>query len=670
MRDNKRKRVSLKREITQLLILTSIIPITLIVMVSGYSLNKNIIQANNSVINANKNLIKEFLELDYINTDKNLEYLTSDINAKGVKDNSDNEIKRFKMTLENFENVHEDVCNVYMATEDGKLIMALNDEIEEGFQVRERDWYKKAINNPNEVIASEPYTDIVTKKIMVTYSKSVFNDKGELQGVIGVDKNLEKFSDIVKRIDNLTSAYATIFTEDGTIIADENPDMLGKNAEDLPWIEEAFKIKSGESGYIKINDSLYSVNRTIEEESGYTICVFIESKELILLYGKEFIIPGIIFILSIALIIISSKIFTKKLTNPIKEVARILNKIKSGDFTEHVEIEAHYNEEVTSMLEGVNAILHDMGTLLSGVKEASESVNDGCSTLFRIISESSNVSEEIAKSVQEIAQGATNQASQLDESVVIVSGLEEEIDKSIERSDKMLRTSNEVKVSSQEGMNAIEVLSEKYAENKEANDNIVTKVNLLSEKSNQIGIIVEVIKSITDQTNLLALNASIEAARAGDVGRGFAVVAEEVRKLAEESAKSASEINFVIEEIKRSISELDTEILKTSKLNYETGNSLRETKIKFEVIDSTIIELETSIKEVTESLDEITTKKNNVVFKISEVAAVGEETAAITEELSAASEEQYSGLLEVANEAERLKYDSQNLNNIINRFKI
>ena len=75
------------------------------------------------------------------------------------------------------------------------------------------------------------------------------------------------------------------------------------------------------------------------------------------------------------------------------------------------------------MLEGANALVHDMGVLLSGVKEASEGVNEGCSTLFNIISESSNVGEEIAKSVQEIAQGATNQAAQLEEGVRIVGGL-------------------------------------------------------------------------------------------------------------------------------------------------------------------------------------------------------------------------------------------------------
>lgn len=664
------KRIPLKREIYILLLLTSIIPIILIVAVNLYSLSRNIINANNSIINGNINLIKEALANDYKNSYMNLEYLAEDANAKGFKDSKNDEAKWLQKSLENFLNAHDDVANVYMASENGKFIMAPNVEIEEGFDATQRDWYKEAINNPKEVVVSQPYIDVVSKKIMVAYSKAVFNDKGELQGVIAIDKNLEKLSDTVKKIDNMNSAYSTIFTPNGTIIADEDSNMIGKNVNDLPWIEKVLNIEDGKSEYIKINDLNYSVNKVIEKESGYTICVFVQSKELISLYVKEIIIPVIILVLAIAVLTISSRIFTRKLTSPIKEVVRIINKIKDGNFTEYAEINENYNIEVTSMLEGANALVHDMGALLSGVKEASESVNEGCSTLFNIISESSNVGEEIAKSVQEIAQGATNQAAQLEEGVIIVGGLEEEIDKSLASSEKMLRTSNEVKSSSQEGMIAIEELSEKYAENKEANDNIVNKVNLLSEKSNQVGLIVEVIKSITEQTNLLALNASIEAARAGEVGKGFAVVAEEVRKLAEESAKSASEINLVIDEIKRSISELDREILKTSKLNDETGESLIATKIKFEVIDKIINELETNIEEVTNSLDIITMSKDNVVFKISEVSAVGEETAAITEELSAASEEQSSGLQEIANEAEGLKDNAKNLNDIIKKFKV
>ena len=171
-----------------------------------------------------------------------------------------------------------------------------------------------------------------------------------------------------------------------------------------------------------------------------------------------------------------------------------------------------------------------------------------------------------------------------------------EINKSINNSDNMSRTSSEVKSSSEEGRIALEKLTEKYLENKEANDNIVMKVNMLSDRSNKIGMIVEKIKAITEETNLLALNAGIEAARAGEVGRGFAVVAEE-------SAKSATEINEVIVNIKQDINNLNKDILKSNQLNNETGESLVEARNKFETIISRIDKSQGSIKSVTYSLE-------------------------------------------------------------------
>ena len=421
---------------------------------------------------------------------------------------------------------------------------------------------------------------------------------------------------------------------------------------------------------MKLDGITYLSYRSIESESGLNIAAFIPVSELIKSYVEDLILSIIVFISIVILVIISSKIYTGKLTKPIRQVVDVLNKIKNGDFTEKVESKIYYNKEIDSMINGLNTLIEDMGVLLSGVKEASEKVNCGSETLFGIISESSNVGEEVAKSVQQIAEGATNQAAQLDEGVRVVGELEDEVNKSIESSDRMLNTSKEVKISSTEGIVAIENLSEIYEKNKEASENMALKVDMLSTKSEEIGIIIDAIKSITEQTNLLALNASIEAARAGEVGRGFAVVAEEVRKLAEESAKSATEINSVIGEIKGNIKEIYEDTVTTRKLNNDTQASLLKTKEKFGVIDNNINELEENIKEVTYSLDKITQSKDTVVYKISEVAAVSQETAAITEEVSAASEEQSSGLQEMAGEAETLKDYSEILNNLIKKFKM
>ncbi|MBU6136856.1 methyl-accepting chemotaxis protein [Clostridium tertium] len=661
---------TIKKEIIQLLIFTSIIPIIVIFIVNFYSLNKNINEFTDSAIKSSINLLNEELVNIHLNSNRDVDYLALDANAKGIKENKNNEALWFEKTLQNYTKVNEDVVSAYIGSEDGKFLLSPYEDMGSDYDPRNREWYKKAINNPSEVIMSEPYEDALNERIVVTYSRAVFNDIGELQGVIAIDKNLEKLSEIVRNIDLGEGAFTTIFSKDGTIIANNDSSLIGKNAKDIPWIEKVLNIENNTSKYLKLDGITYLSYRSIESESGLNIAAFIPVSELIKSYVEDLILSIIVFISIVILVIISSKIYTGKLTKPIRQVVDVLNKIKNGDFTEKVESKIYYNKEIDSMINGLNTLIEDMGVLLSGVKEASEKVNCGSETLFGIISESSNVGEEVAKSVQQIAEGATNQAAQLDEGVRVVGELEDEVNKSIESSDRMLNTSKEVKISSTEGIVAIENLSEIYEKNKEASENMALKVDMLSTKSEEIGIIIDAIKSITEQTNLLALNASIEAARAGEVGRGFAVVAEEVRKLAEESAKSATEINSVIGEIKGNIKEIYEDTVTTRKLNNDTQASLLKTKEKFGVIDNNINELEENIKEVTYSLDKITQSKDTVVYKISEVAAVSQETAAITEEVSAASEEQSSGLQEMAGEAETLKDYSEILNNLIKKFKM
>ena len=669
MKKNKKSR-NFKKEIRNLLILTAIVPLLLITIINFRSLSKSHEKLSNIRDTARINLLKESLNKNHLKTDRDLEMLSNNSNFKKLLNLKEDEKVWIQKTLENYINTTEDSLFLYIGTKNGDFYITPNEDIGSDYDPRERDWYKDAINNPNVVMMSKPYKDDTNNKTVITYSKAILNEKGEVIGVIGIDKDLEKVSSLLSSLDSKQGSIGSIISEDGTIVGSKDSTLIGKTYNEIPWVKEVLEASADEQEYINVDGEYYSMVKSIDEGSNLNIVIFTPIKELIKEYISGVLIPISIVIVVLIFVGIISKVYSRRLSNPIKEVVRILNKLENGDFTENIVIKDIYNEEVNSMLRALNSLVKDMVILLSGVKDSANKVNVGATTLFDIIVESTHVGDEITTSVQEIAEGATNQAGQLDEGVKIVTELENEINKSVNSSKKMLEASKEVRESSSDGAIAIKKLSGKYDENLKANDNIIKKVDLLTEKSNEVSIIIEAIKSITEQTNLLALNASIEAARAGEVGRGFAVVADEVRKLAEESAKSATEINSVLDEIKSSISELYEDTLITSKINKETEESLIVTRDKFEVIANSIIDLESNINEVSVSLVKINTSKDNVVYKISEVSAVGQETAAITEEVSAATEEQLAGLQEMENQAQDLKSSVDILEKLISKFKV
>jgi len=186
----------------------------------------------------------------------------------------------------------------------------------------------------------------------------------------------------------------------------------------------------------------------------------------------------------------------------------------------------------------------------------------------------------------------------------------------------------------------------------------------------QISLLSESIMQISDQTNLLALNAAIEAARAGEAGRGFAVVADEVRHLAESSAKSSDEIDAKLKQIHEYAQEVVEEI-ETSSNEVNQGKMVIDSSLK------TLHEIATNIKNVSENVKNLASFAHEQANKVSsisadavDIAAVSEENAASTEEASAAVEEQTAQTHEIATASTQLAELASQLQTTLGKFTL
>ena len=470
--------------------------------------------------------------------------------------------------------------------------------------------------------------------------------------------------------------FASFINEDFEILASSDPSKVGANytnndvkdyiLKDKPYIFTGI-FKDSNNDNLSVHQIVYPI-KSNEKIIGAIEIGFSMDTVKGSIFNNILIISVLGFLSFIILSIILIRT-SKYAIRSIYSFNTVLGYLSEGDFTKDISSEfLDRTDEFGEMASSLNLMKDSIKSMIEQVSMTSEHVAASSEELTANSQQCASTSSEIARSIAEIAGGANDQAKSTEDGTINVSVLDELISENQNMMKTLNTTLNDINAATIEGMTTLKDLTEKTSENNIAINNIQKVINETNESSEKIESASKMIKNISEQTNLLALNAAIEAARAGESGRGFAVVAEEIRKLAEQSNSFTTEISKVIEELSGKTEEAVESMSTVTNSSYLQQNGVDNTNDRFNIISSSIKEMQSIVNLLNTSSEKMIDKKEDLVNMISQISAIAEENAASTELTCAAVEEQSASIGEMANASEELARLAEKMNEAILQF--
>ena len=344
------------------------------------------------------------------------------------------------------------------------------------------------------------------------------------------------------------------------------------------------------------------------------------------------VIAVVVLIISLIVAMLYSKF---SITKPLNELILRATNLSSGDGDLTRKLEVVGKDEIAKASEAINKFIEKVRVLIAQAKDISNENSSIANELSSTSVQTGRGVENSSKIVEDAGKDCTEIQSYMKESIEVAKGGKDDLKKALTYVDETLNT--------------ISNLSSEIAQTSDIENQMAGKIEQLSRDAEQVKSVLVVINDIADQTNLLALNAAIEAARAGEHGRGFAVVADEVRKLAERTQKSLTEINATINVIVQAINESSEQMsINSRQISELTGvannaqNTIRDMsgimRSAIGLSDKTIedyIKTGKDIDDIVKSMEGISQISSQSARSVEEIASAAEHLNKMTDTLNA-----------------------------------